>query len=633
MPRAKGTFALALTVCIVHAAAGQQVITQEELVQAGITRPGDLFRLAYGWTTSSTEGYAWDAAALGTAPEQEPAWLLFVNEAPIDLRALGRANLNMLPIPMAEVCEVTLYTHPTQIGGMIAPAGAIHVLTCAPPKGVTLRGIVAAGNETGDPGPYKYLQEKDTNVDRTGPAAHGTLMLKRPRGYVRITGLVDEHHSTDPLIRPRVRTLYRGEKDARIHHRAAGLDMNSSGRWGAVDAWIAATRLEDLRFFERLGLEVPVNHDVLIGHMSGSFVAPAVDFRLSAQQLRLVTRPNPQNVVVDWEQTAIRGLVQRRIGRHTTLGMRSALLRTWGLGMDRHQLLLLHNAFVHAGVEASPNVSFKSDLHASMDGGVLGWQALGSMHHRPLSLVLTLHLRRQAPAASQGYTYWSSLGYRPSGLPPDEAPLLPRTVSTQSIDLSWQTGNAVRLMINAGVRKQGNLPLSRFTLRYDSLTTGLGVAAAPVSASGTVATIGGQLEAGHGSQLALGLFGRYAYPVSSEHAFRAVWHTRTLVQLQLRFVPNSRFSIHGALRYRGASSWSDYARVASEAPDRYSAALPSAAIADLTIQKRFWRQRLRVSASLRNLLNEPYRTHPGGAASRLAFHVRVQYRLSAFSGV
>ena len=630
MPPPIRLLAAAVGLLVAHAAAGQQIITQQELAQAGITRPGDLFELAFGWAVSSTDGYAWDATALGMAPGHEPEWMLFVDDHRVDLRALGRANLNMLPVPLSEVCLVEVHTQPTQIGSIIAPGGAIHARTCTPSSGVTIRGTVEVGNETGDPGPHKYLQEEDRNVDRSGPAAHGALVMGNTRRHLRLTGQIDEHHATDPLIRPRVRTLYRGEKDARIHHRAMGMQLRSSGRWGASEAWAARTHLEDLRFFQPLGLEAPVNHDLILGHLAGTF-SRGTSLRLSGHRAQLSTRPNPLNMVADWDQIRLHALVQQPIRGLGTLGVRSSFLRTWGLGMEQHQLLFLHQGFLQLTAQQNPNLHATSTLEISVDDGRLGWQALGQVHYPPLSLSLVVHARSRAPAATQGYIYWSSLGYRPSGLPPTAPPQIPAATSTQSAYLSWHTGTNIQLRLTSGIRRHRSYALTQYALQYDSLTTGLSVNTSTAITFGDVAYLEGRLMSDIHERLSIGLFGGYAYPISSMHAYRAVWHTRSLLQLQIRFAPNPRLSLFGTVRYRGAANWPYYAQVATTAPERYTDVLPDDFFASLTIQKRFMGDRLRMSASLRNLANQPQRTHPGGASLRLALHVQVQLAFRAFS--
>ncbi len=46
-------------------------------------------------------------------------------------------------------------------------------------------------------------------------------------------------------------------------------------------------------------------------------------------------------------------------------------------------------------------------------------------------------------------------------------------------------------------------------------------------------------------------------------------------------------------------------------------------------QKRFWGDRLGLSLSLRNFLNEAYRMHPAGAVTNMVFQVRLQAYLHA----
>jgi len=295
--------------------------------------------------------------------------------------------------------------------------------------------------------------------------------------------------------------------------------------------------------------------------------------------------------------------------------------------MTRHQWLFVYGAFLHTSTTLKDNLYLSANLQASLDGGIPGWQSLGITQHVPTSLTLTLFWQRQSPAAAQGHNYWASLGYRPIGLPLSTPLLLPRTVTVQSIDLSWQTGTNWRFTINSGVRRHLGSVLSHYRLRYDPHTTGLQASTIPaISASGTVLTVGGQLNAQLSGSFSIEASGHYAYVTSSsETIYRNAWRTRSLALLKARFTPNQRFSLYGALRYRGTAFWPEYLAAEIEAPSYYDATLPSAAASDFTIQKRLWGERLRVSASLRNLFSGPYRTHPAGAPSRLLFLVRMQY--------
>ncbi len=629
MCRLRCAAAVVLALGSISDASAQQVFTQEELAQAGITRPADLFRLAFGWVASSPDGYAWDATVLGSAPEHEPLWMLFVDGVPLDLRALGRSNLNMLPVPVPEICEVAFYRQPVQIGAVLAPSGAIDVRTCTPPQGFAASAVVSAGGETGDPGPFRYVQDEAPNVDRTGPATHSAVSWGQAGGHVRLTGQVDEYHSTDPLIRPRVHTLYRGEKDARIHHRAAGLHIGSRGRRGSIHGWAAFARLEDLRFSEAVGLEVPANHEVLLGHVAGHLARPKVHLSLSTRRSRLVTRPNPMGISVDWDQVAAELAVHKTLGSALAIGAQSSLARTTGYGMSGHRVLWLQSGF--ASVNSTPHAPMQlgASLHLTLDNGRLGGQVLATAHSRPHGLTLTVHVARRSPAAVQGLLYWRGAGYRPGGLKQAAVPNQPDAITTASADLAWQGGRRMKLTLTGGLRRHQDLPVSRFRLDYDSLTFGVSTRDAHAVVAGTAAVASGQLDIQADGRVRVGAHARYAHVLAGGDSYATAWRSRGLLQVHMLFAPNSRFSLFGKVRYQGSARWADYDLVAASAPGRYVSTIPSALYGSLTIHKRFWRQRLRVSASLHNLLNRPYRSHPGGAATGLAFDVQIQLRLGS----
>ena len=608
----------------------QQVFTQEDLNQMGITRLGDLFQYTDGWAASSTDFYHWDATALGLAPEHAPTWMLFVDGKRVDLRALGRASLTMLPVPVTEISQVKFFTRPVQIGGVVAPAGAVHVHTSRPGTGLVARGAIEAGSETGDPGPHRFLREGDRNVDRTGPAAHAAVMIGSGRSHLRASGQLDEHHATHPLIRPRVRTLFRGEKDARIHLRSIAADLALDRAWGTLSGWAASSTMEDLRFFDRMGLEVPANHNVTLAHLTVGLANAPIGFGLSAQRTRLSTRSNPLDVDVAFHLTDLRGQLHWGVSTTTRVGLYANLVRTWGFGMDAYQTRALPGAFVASTFALQPTTHLTTNVSLDYADGTAGMQALGTLRSR--AVTATVLWSQRPPAEIQGYNYWSSLGYQPRGPGEEQLVELPPRIRTQAADLSWQITDApVRLVVRGGIRRYSNYPMARYVHQYDSLTTGLLPTTTVVTTSGLAANAGASLEVFTAGPFATSLAGRYIYPVSEEHAFRAAWRTRSRVVLRLRYQPNLRFSLFGALQYRSNSEWADYTLAASHAPDRYAAALPGAWVADLTIQKRFWQQRLRLTAKLRNILDRPYRTHPGGASSRLAFHLRIQFAMRAFT--
>ena len=131
-------------------------------------------------------------------------------------------------------------------------------------------------------------------MDRSGPTLQASVAKATPQSYIRIQAGTDEHHVTDPRIRTRVHTLYRGEKDARIQLRFARLDARLKRHRLAI----ASSRSRDLLYSILFGLEAPIDHDIQHMRLSGS--ANPVKYSVQASRNRISTRTNPENFNVDF---------------------------------------------------------------------------------------------------------------------------------------------------------------------------------------------------------------------------------------------------------------------------------------------------------------------------------------------
>ena len=302
------------------AQSGVHTVTHDDIVRSGITRLSDLFALAGGWAVTSIDGYHWDAAPIGV--DQPDSWQLFVDSIPLDVRAIDRHRLNLLPINVSEICRVEFHSRPVVIGGMAALRGAINIHTCKPIHNLAVKGAAAVANEAGDPGPWRYTPEAVPNVDRSGPTMQVSVAWANAKTALRIQAGADEHHATDPRIRTRVHTLYRGEKDARILLRNAQLEITRTRHRLKV----AAAQSQDFLYSTLVGLDVPIDHDVRYFQLSGGW--RPLKYFLIASQNDISTRANPKNANVDLKQFTLNGrlLASSPLNiRHLSIGLSGRL--------------------------------------------------------------------------------------------------------------------------------------------------------------------------------------------------------------------------------------------------------------------------------------------------------------------
>ena len=601
-----------------------QVLTTDDLVRAGVTRLSDILELADDWVGSSTEGYHWTIAPLGLSWEASPDWSLFLDGQPVNIQALNQRSLNALPLTIAEICEVQFHANPVVINGHLAHGGAVEINRCTPPTGVSIKGQFAAGNETGDPGPYRYTDSETPNVDRTGPVAHSTVTTASDTWFIRVTGGLDEHHATNPRIRPRVLQLYQGEKDARILYRMLNLDTKLRNHRINV----GASQIDDLMFLPVMGREIPL--DKTITFVSASLSRKSFGYSLSGNAIELTTRKNPDSVSVNFSQRKIHAhayAVSSLPGTfHFEYGGTATLSRT-GLGATRSRDQL---GTFRAYAVLQPDLLFDTQVKTlaafAVDAGVLGYELFSHTWHERSGIGLRFMIRHRAPDSKMNFAGWVRRGYRiedaeihfqPQGLPKREL--------IYSGDLSWTTGNSVKLHVSGGWQRYVNFvrPLTESTL--DSTRIRLQTMTGIVSTSGHIARTSLRIFFPLSEKLILRVYGIYAYPWSTLHTFRDAWHHRLQVGMRGEFQPNDRFSLDVRVRYIGATVWNEFEEAARKNPEFYTMNLPGTAHLHLTIQKRFWENRLRVSATMRNVLDHPHITHPAGARTRALFQVSLHY--------
>ncbi len=606
-----------------------QTLTAEDLVQAGVTRLGDIFALADGWTASSTAGYSWDASLAGSAPFDVPTWKLFLDGSPVDLRVLGGQDINTLPVSVSEICIVEFYTQPTILSGIFAASGAIDIHSCRPAPGISASVLAGAGSETGDPGPFKYTELGGPNVDRSGPILQGALAASNSSWHLRLQGRVDEHHATDERIRMRVHTLYDGEKDARIFHTSARAELGRWGRRARHRLTAGAARFEDLTYYEPLALEVPANHEYLRAGATGSYLfqnAAELRYRLNVEHSELATRPNPADVNLDWRQETLRlyTAVRRTSGRwRSEFGLGGRQMRVGHLDVPPRFVAASHGDVT---LNIRPRAAARGMARIERGGPELAY-AVSAELRLPAGAFQTIRLAvtlaQQVAAFERPLSYWITQGYDAARF--DSAHISqPPVLRSASLDASWEFRytDQVRLALAGAIRRYRNLATAVYDARYNALTTGLDVSPGIREAWGHLARLAAELDFRPHESIALEAYGAYIYSWSQDalflHASRR--HPTYLAAITARFRPNARFSLFARLRYRGATDWPTYRHAAREAPAFYASALPIATILDLTVQKRFWRHHMRMGASLRNLLDRTYLTHPAGGRARLAVH-------------
>ena len=620
---------------------GVQIITAEEIAQAGITRLSDLFALLDGWYATSVEGFAWDASAGGLASAQEAAWTLLVDGQPVDLTALDAQNINRLPLAPSAIEYVEAIRVPAVVAGVLARGGVLHLHTRRPEAGVGVQASFAAGNEVGDPGPFRYTAFSSPNIDRIGPTFRGRVAASGRQWHVRAHGLADEFHATDTRIVRRVRSLYFGEKAPRLLQAGAGLDaavVNTPV--GTHRVFAAFSRLQDLPFYEPLGREAPTDVRLYHAGLAGSFFPESragLRYRISYTINDLDPRVNTGRLDFNWRQNALRGHYEvyaatRRLDG--ALGLSFEQIESFTGGPLTDPTVQIPRAYGRLAFTAKPRVRPSLTAYVSRAEGAAGFGVLGTLalHPHPQHHIqLHVAAMRTPYAAENRWWFWVPRGYSffqnrgvALSLPGSFA-----AATRYTADAAWRVrfDDRTTLTFSGALRRLDDLTLARYDFAYDSLTTALDARTAVQGGlSGRVLSAGAELRV----KLLPSLEHRFHYTYlrypTDDDAFFEAWRSQPWHRLRytVRYTPLDRLSLYARLAYTSETFWPAYNVAARDGGGLYESRLPGFWLLDLSAQKRFWRDHFAVSLSLRNFLNEPYRTHPAGAVTQMVFEVRLQ---------
>ncbi|MFC1529163.1 hypothetical protein ACFL41_00880 [Gemmatimonadota bacterium] len=617
-----------------------QIITAEMIESAGLVRLGELHLLIDGWDYSTIDHVHDVSDAASLSPFRSDGWTLLVDGQQIGMDLQGSKDLNLLPIALHDVDYIEVIEVPTIAAGTLSAHGVIHIHTRSPSAGISLRGSFWLGNETGDDGPYRYLESNTKNVDHTGAEVHSSLSMKSNRNWMRLSEVSVHIPVTDRAIKPRIQGLYDPWPTINAIMLAARIHLESDRSTHDLSAMTSP--IEDFIRHRDWGREIPTNTRLQSINANGSVRAgerTLLAYRLGWSGNRMQERANLQDLDYDWNLHILSaGLEAIGTGGGTR---RSAGIRYEARLLDTGYDLRERDYSTFGGfvqVEGIGSTLWNHDvgLHLNLDGDDL-----------LLSALLTSHLRINRRNAISGilsagarsfrqdhpYWYWVDAGYRFLSLPDGSGHREPSRYLT--FDLLWRHNQegGTALDIRGYYRQFTDVTLERSDFTFDPSAAAF--SGSTSLSSGIMGEMAG-LRVTAGQRISGHLDGSFSFDtravISGDDAIVERWDTRPaqLATLQLRYTPVSSFRLFLQASYRSATIWTEYDG-AERSGGLYSETIPSHWNIDFTANKWFWNHRVRGSLSIRNLLNQRFRYHPIGATFDLSVFARFEFYLGTLN--
>lgn len=219
-------------------------------------RPIDLLRNLPALASTSLDRFHLDVYGRGMEGPLSGPTQVVIDGLPVSHTFLGATSWNALPFAVAATDSVSWDPSWRAEPGQAQSDGSIQIRS-ARPLGRHLYFSISALNETGDPGPARFQQATDRNVDRSGPAIELLATSTGERVHVEAGYRFDEHHMTDPAISNRVWSSYNGTDRPRSRIHAPWVRVDAAlGDWTLAS--LARGRLQrDFRWIPEFGREWP----------------------------------------------------------------------------------------------------------------------------------------------------------------------------------------------------------------------------------------------------------------------------------------------------------------------------------------------------------------------------------------
>jgi hypothetical protein len=156
------------------------VVRRVDIDRAGWNRVSEILDAAVGWGRASVDGFTYSASpdhlpVVGESAPSMPEWIVILDGQRVPTDLFGLHVLELLPVSVGQIDSVVFTRGPVIYAGVPAPRGVMSIFSRRFHPGFNGESTYQHGDESGDPGPYRYTNLSSPNVEKIGPFAHGDI--------------------------------------------------------------------------------------------------------------------------------------------------------------------------------------------------------------------------------------------------------------------------------------------------------------------------------------------------------------------------------------------------------------------------------------------------------------------------
>lgn len=212
---------------------GRRMVDAAGIAAAGWHRLGDIVDALPTGTVATTDGFnhqlTGSRVGFVDAGGSNARWMVRLDGQVMPVNIEGLWILDAIPVAITQLDSVVITEGPRLVDGRQAVLGTVDLYTRVPPRGPSIVGDYQHGDESGDPGPYRYTPRATSNVEKLGPFTSGALAVGTARASLDLGARYSSLNITDQRIVNRLPGVF-----GRLQS-----DVNASGGSGVLTGHFA----------------------------------------------------------------------------------------------------------------------------------------------------------------------------------------------------------------------------------------------------------------------------------------------------------------------------------------------------------------------------------------------------------
>lgn len=255
------------------------VIKAEDLEIISVSRLSDIFSIIPQLDLYTLDGYRYHPVKAELFDNSPQNVTILINGVKTSFGVWDKTNLSQFPIHPNFIDSIIIQSSANLYEGEFFSGILIDIITKELPEDISFIWTYVTGNETGDPGPYRYTEHFSDNVDQFGPNTYISSSYSKKSFNLTLNFLDQVAPATDPAILKRIKNFnfqnYQVRYSGFSISASAISELSDHNFYGAFtktgQAVVGYEYGADLFFVDEISTEIPYQSNTFLFSSGNEF--------------------------------------------------------------------------------------------------------------------------------------------------------------------------------------------------------------------------------------------------------------------------------------------------------------------------------------------------------------------------